>query len=820
VAGRRASRGALWCAGFAAALLVVAIAGAPANGDPAPAFTEVAGSPFAADGGPASVSISKDGKLLAAANFGTVTVFSVAADGTLTPVSGSPFSVGTGPKDATFSPNGKLLAVANATSQSISLFSVSGSTLTPVAGSPFSTVIGVENVVFNPAGTLIAATDFSSDAVDLLAVSGSGTSTVLTEVTDAPFTVVGAGTPGFSSEGTLLAVPDYTDNEVVVYAVSGTGTAATLTEAAASPVATGAGPVSASFSPVAGVLAVANSADNTISMFAAGGSGTGTTLSPATGSPFTTGRQPNLAAFNAAGTLLASANQVDDKVSVFAVSGQGVLTQVAGSPFATDYLPSWVAFSPTGGLLATADGVGNDVSVFAVAPPTASISSPVTGGYYRVSQVVATAYACSDGAYGPGVVPAACKDNHGGSGTSGTLSTAITGPHTYTVTATSKDGQTAHSSISYTVDGTRPTVTLTTPPDSSRNYAAYSKNAVVIANYACHDNYGIATCAGPVATGAPIDTSSLGLRPFHVDAADLAGNHSDAANSVTRYYVCPADGSGQLTAIPAVVPANSLQAMTFRYWFPAGCVWRGALTLTAPNGWTAPNAVGASTPGYTRGFDIHSSLVALTLHGQTITMGGVGLTTELSSPHEVTIIYGSVQDSGKVRVGPTTGATTWHPKVKTTGGGTLAALAEPGIFVTAADGTGTMTPSKTTVKHSAQGQTIVFTYTASGPLRDATLTLQVPPGWSGPAVGSNTLSAGYTTSSVGTLTISSRTINVAVPTLGAGQKVTVTYGDKSGGGPGATAPKSTGAQTWPALERSAVAGALTALAAQPSITVN
>ena len=49
--------------------------------------------------------------------------------------------------------------------------------------------------------------------------------------------------------------------------------------------------------------------------------------------------------------------------------------------------------------------------------------------------------------------------------------------------------------------------------------------------------------------------------------------------------------------------------------------------------------------------------------------------------------------------------------------------------------------------------------------------------------------------------------------------MTIVYGDTGGGGPGATASSTTGAQTWQAQEKSTAAGVLANLAASPSITV-
>ena len=72
---------------------------------------------------------------------------------------------------------------------------------------------------------------------------------------------------------------------------------------------------------------------------------------------------------------------------------------------------------------------------------------------------------------------------------------------------------------------------VTTPP----NGASYALGAVVNAAYTCNDNVGgsgVATCVGPVPSGSPIDTSSLGSHSFTVTSTDISGN----TGSFTRTY--------------------------------------------------------------------------------------------------------------------------------------------------------------------------------------------------------------------------------------------------------------------------------------------
>ena len=131
-----------------------------------------------------------------------------------------------------------------------------------------------------------------------------------------------------------------------------------------------------------------------------------------------------------------------------------------------------------------------------------------------------------------------------------------------------------------------------------------------------------------------------------------------------------------------------------------------------------------------------------------------------------------------------------------------------------------MAVSPASVSAGQQHRTLAFTFTAAaGGTSGGSLSLTVPAGWSAPSV-TNT-AAGYVKSSAGSVTVTNRTITVSGITVSASHTVVITYGAKTFGGPGATAPPTAvGKQTWHAKAASTVAGTLTSLTTSPFVTVS
>ena len=340
---------------------------------------------------------------------------------------------------------------------------------------------------------------------------------------------------------------------------------------------------------------------------------------------------------------------------------------------------------------------------------------------------------------------------------------------------------------------------------------------------ASNSSYGPFSFVGPDGTGSTYFTASgaslsqfNGFRYLRYKAV-LSTTNGSVTPSLSSVSVCFVDNqatvTGTLTTPTAAVSAGQTgRTITFTYTAAAGGLANGALTLEVPAGWNAPSTtVGA--PGYTT-----ATPGIVSTSGQTITVSGLTRTVG----QKVTITYGSKASGGTGATAPSTPADQpWQAQQRSTAGGSLVPLSSsPVITVAAADGSGAMAVTPAAVSAASTGRTLTFTYTAAtGGLVGGLVRLTVPSGWSAPSTVDGS-ARGYTTADKGSASVSGQQISVSGVTLAAGQTLTIVYGSKASGGPGANAPGAPSpAQAWPVVEKSTLNGVLKNLSSQPVVSV-
>jgi hypothetical protein len=145
--------------------------------------------------------------------------------------------------------------------------------------------------------------------------------------------------------------------------------------------------------------------------------------------------------------------------------------------------------------------------------PAVSLA-PADGAEFALGAAVTVDWSCTDEG-GSGL--ASCE----GSVPDGSaLDTSTPGPRSLTVTARDNAGnETVVTHTVRVVDPSPPVIDLRAPLDG----AVYLLGEQVLADYGCSDD-ALATCAGDVPDGEPLDTSSVGHHTFTVEASDDSGN--------------------------------------------------------------------------------------------------------------------------------------------------------------------------------------------------------------------------------------------------------------------------------------------------------
>lgn len=204
------------------------------------------------------VGFSPNGQFLAVSSTNLnarVHVFSVSATGMLTPVPGSPFVTvqGVNPGPVAYSPDGEFLAVGDFALTKLSVYAVAADGSLSLVGGPYdSGPGGVDGLAWNPSGTRLAAADIGV-GVTMFSADSAGALTLLST-----YSRPGARAVDFNSNGTLLATGSNTD--VFVDSVSPAGV---LTPLAGSPFGDG-NNLGAKFSPNDSLIASASFDDASV----------------------------------------------------------------------------------------------------------------------------------------------------------------------------------------------------------------------------------------------------------------------------------------------------------------------------------------------------------------------------------------------------------------------------------------------------------------------------------------------------------------------------------------------------------------------------
>lgn len=274
-----------------------------------------------------------------------------------------------------------------------------------------------------------------------------------------------------------------------------------------------------------------------------------------------------------------------------------------------------------------------------------------------------------------------------------------------------------------------------------------------------------------------------------------------------------AEASGtQVTSVAAslsVTTAGQSSNYTISFKATSGLI-AGSGTVTLSTGGES----GTTFPATASKYSVTDSTRLTTAAAPAVTVANGGAVATLTVPKAV-----MAGDSVKVVVTGVVNpplASAAQTVIVATSSDTVNALSPTFAITASASGSGTAAIAPTTQPASSP-TTLTETYTAAaGGLSGGSLTITVPTGWTAPNTTSG--SAGYVTSTAGSVSTSGQVITVSGLTMPSGGTFGVTYG--AGGGSNAAVTSSTaGTASFVTMEKSTTTGTLTKLTTSPSVNL-
>jgi len=316
-----------------------------------------------------------------------------------------------------------------------------------------------------------------------------------------------------SGEGDCAAAPLGFLNTALYSIAAGSGAATALSDVTSgdnNPSGSGAYPAAANYDMASGLgtpIVTDGSSPGLVAQLCATGPGSVPPLAPSVGAI-----SPAEAAPGTSVSVTGSGFASGDSVAFGAVAANAVSVASATDLTATVPAGSGAVDVTVAGPGGTSASGAADVFTYA---PTAAIAAPAAG------------YAC---AASTGVSPSCAAAVPVGA----PIDTAAPGVHQLTVTATDSNGVSASQTASYTVVPA-PVATIAVPASG----ATYVAGRRVDASYTCSATapVALASCSGPVASGAALDTAHPGSHRFTVLATDA---NAIAASATVHYTVVAA----------------------------------------------------------------------------------------------------------------------------------------------------------------------------------------------------------------------------------------------------------------------------------------